>query len=87
MQKEPSVSNEAIQLGSGRARIRTQAVWLSRLHAELTAVCSPYTSEDSGREDGASGLKMLSLVTSRPGGLQYAEAIISTLVVFQWPGD
>lgn len=77
--------NEAAQLGSGGAETRTQAVWLSRLHAELTAVCSPYTSEDSGRGDGASGLKML--VASRPGGLRGSEAIVSTLTTFQWPGD
>ena len=85
--EEPSVLNEAAQLGNGGAEIRTQAVWLSRLHAELAAVCSPYTSEDSGRGDGASGLKMLSFVASRPGGLRGSEAIISSLITFQWPGD
>lgn len=35
-----------------------------------------------GREDGARGLKMLSLVASRPVGLQYSEAIIILLPHF-----
>lgn len=47
----------------------------------------PYTSEDLGRGDGASGLKMLSFVASRPGGLRGSEAVIRTLTTFQWPGD
>lgn len=82
-QEEPSVLKEAAQLGSGRAEIRTQAVG-SR---DCMPNSLPYTSEDSGRGDGASGLKMLSFVASHPGGLQGSEAVISTLTTFQWPGD